>query len=53
VFEALLTELRMPTPENFAGLTGLRPRVERLARELAPFYERSEPFGEPTSANRI
>lgn len=44
VFEALLTELRMPTPEIFAGLTGLRPRVERLARELALFYERSEPW---------
>jgi AcrR family transcriptional regulator len=44
VFEAMLVELRIPTPEMFDGLDGLRERVERLARELATFYERSEPW---------
>ena len=44
VFEALLVELRIPTPEIFDGLDTLGRRVERLARELAAFYERSEPW---------
>ncbi len=44
VFEALLVELRIPTPAIFDGLGNLRDRVERLARELAAFYERSEPW---------
>jgi AcrR family transcriptional regulator len=44
VFAQLLVELRMPTPEIFDGLATLRDRVERLARELATFYERSEPW---------
>ena len=44
VFEALLVELRIPTPEIFDGLGTLRSRVERLARELAALYERSEPW---------
>jgi AcrR family transcriptional regulator len=42
VFEELLVELRVPTPAIFDGLEALRDRVERLARELAAFYERSE-----------
>ena len=37
-------ELRIPTPEIFDGLSTLGDRVERLARELAAFYERSEPW---------
>jgi AcrR family transcriptional regulator len=41
VFESLLVELDVPTPAIFDGLDGLRARVERLARELAAFYERS------------
>jgi AcrR family transcriptional regulator len=44
VFDAVLTELRIPTVAIFDGLEGLRDRVERLARELAAFYERSEPW---------
>jgi AcrR family transcriptional regulator len=44
VFAAILTELRIPTPEIFEGLGTLRDRVERLASELAAFYERSEPW---------
>ena len=44
VFAQLLAELRIPTPEIFDGLASLRDRVERLARELAAFYERSEPW---------
>lgn len=44
VFSALLVELRIPTPAIFEGLSSLRDRVERLAAELAAFYERSEPW---------
>jgi AcrR family transcriptional regulator len=44
VFAALLVELRIPSPEIFDGLVTLRDRVERLALELASFYERSEPW---------
>ena len=44
VFVEMLAELQIPTPEIFDGLDTLRDRVERLARELAAFYERSEPW---------
>jgi AcrR family transcriptional regulator len=44
VFDALLADLRVPTPAVFDGATGLHDRVERLARELAAFYERSAPW---------
>jgi AcrR family transcriptional regulator len=44
VFEAVLAELRVPTQAILDGADGLRARVERLARELAAFYERSEPW---------
>jgi AcrR family transcriptional regulator len=44
VFEAVLTELQIPTPAIFDGLPTMSERVERLARELASFYERSEPW---------
>ena len=44
VFEAMLIELRIPTAEIFDGVDGLAARVERLATELAAFYERSEPW---------
>jgi AcrR family transcriptional regulator len=44
VFAEMLVELRIPTPEIFDGLSTLGERVERLARELAAFYERSEPW---------
>jgi len=40
----MLAELRIPTLEIFESLDTLRDRVERLARELAAFYERSEPW---------
>jgi AcrR family transcriptional regulator len=44
VFEALLTELKIPTPAIFDGLDNLPARVQRLAEDLAAFYERSEPW---------
>src|ERR1044072_3032493 len=44
VFEAMLVELRVPTRTTLDGADGLRDRLERLARELAAFYERSEPW---------
>jgi AcrR family transcriptional regulator len=44
VFEAVLAELRVPTQHILDDVAGLRARVERLARELAAFYERSEPW---------
>lgn len=44
VFAAMLAELDVPTPAIFDGLDGLRARVERLAGELAAFYERSQPL---------
>ena len=44
VFEALLTELMIPTASIFEGARDLEDRVGRLARELAVFYERSEPW---------
>lgn len=44
VFGAVLEELRVPTATIFDGAAGLPDRVERLARELAAFYERSEPW---------
>jgi len=44
VFEAMLAELRIPTAAIFDGLDSFRERIERLARELAAFYERSQPW---------
>ena len=44
VFEALLLDLRVPTPAIFDGLDVLADRIARLARELAAFYVRSEPW---------
>jgi AcrR family transcriptional regulator len=44
VFEALLDELHVPSPAILDGLDALPDRVARLARELADFYERSEPW---------
>ena len=44
VFEAMLVELRIPTTDIFDGLDNLRDRLERLARELASLYVRSEPW---------
>jgi AcrR family transcriptional regulator len=52
VFTAMLAELNVPTPAIFDGLDGLDGRVERLARELAAFYERSQRCGGCTSASR-
>src|SRR4051794_7161894 len=42
VFAAMLAELDVPTSAIFDGLDGLRARVERLARELAAFYQRGQ-----------
>jgi AcrR family transcriptional regulator len=42
VFAALLVDLRIPTPAIFDGLDAQADRIERLARELAAFYVRSE-----------
>lgn len=44
VFAEMLVQLRIPTPQIFDGFVTLRDRVKRLARELAAFYERSEPW---------
>jgi AcrR family transcriptional regulator len=44
VFEAMLRELKIPSPSIFDGVHDLPARVERLAQELAAFYERSEPW---------
>jgi AcrR family transcriptional regulator len=44
VFGALLADLDVPTPAIFDDLDGLRDRVQRLARELAEFYERNLPL---------
>jgi AcrR family transcriptional regulator len=40
----VLGALRMPSPELFEGVVGLRSRVELLVRELAAFFDRSEPW---------
>jgi AcrR family transcriptional regulator len=42
VFEAMLSEIQVPTPAILDGLEDLVERVERLALELAAFCERSE-----------
>lgn len=44
VFDAIVGKLKVPTPAIFDGLAGLHDRVERLARELGAFYERSAPW---------
>ncbi len=44
VVTQLLTTLRAPSEEMFAGLETLRERITRLSRELAGFYQRSEPW---------
>jgi AcrR family transcriptional regulator len=44
VFEAMLGELKIPTPAIFDGLDDLAARVQRLADALAEFYERGEPW---------
>ena len=44
VFEAMLAELDVPTPAIYDDIDGLGARVERLARELAAFYTRSQPL---------
>lgn len=43
VFTAMLAEVDVPAPAIFDGHKGLGARVERLARELAAFYQRSQP----------
>jgi AcrR family transcriptional regulator len=40
----LTAALRVPGEEIFAGLPTVAQRVTRLVRELAAFYERSEPW---------
>jgi AcrR family transcriptional regulator len=40
----ILGELRMPSPDLFEGVAGLRDRVELLVRELAAFSDRGEPW---------
>jgi AcrR family transcriptional regulator len=44
VFTAMLAEVDVPTPAIFDDVDGIRARVERLASELAAFYERSQPM---------
>ncbi len=38
----VLSELRMPTPDLFGGVDGLRERVDLLVRELSAFFDRGE-----------
>ena len=40
----LLSDLRMPTPDLFAGVDDLEARVHLMVRELAAFFDRSEPW---------
>lgn len=40
----ILGELRMPTPDIFAGVVGLRDRVDLLVREMSAFFDRSDPW---------
>jgi AcrR family transcriptional regulator len=40
----VLSELRMPTPDLFLGVDGLRDRVDLLVRELAAFFDRAGPW---------
>lgn len=40
----VLGQLRMPSPELFEGVGGLRDRVDLLVRELSAFFDRSEPW---------
>ena len=44
VADHLMGELEVPGPEIFAGLETVGDRIRRLARELAEFYRRSEPW---------
>jgi AcrR family transcriptional regulator len=44
VAERVLDELRMPGPELFDGLEQISERIAALARELAAFFDRSEPW---------
>ena len=44
VFAAILENLRVPTTQIFEGVDDLHARLELLARELAAFYERGEPW---------
>jgi AcrR family transcriptional regulator len=40
----ILADLRMPTPDLFDGLERLPDRIGLLVRELAAFFDRSEPW---------
>jgi AcrR family transcriptional regulator len=40
----VLSELRMPTPDLFLGIDGLRDRVALLVRELSAFFDRAGPW---------
>lgn len=44
VIDRLMVDLHLPSEDILAGLPTLRERVVRLARELAGFYQRSEPW---------
>lgn len=38
----IFEQLRMPTPDIFDGVVGLRARVDLLVRELSAFFDRSQ-----------
>ena len=40
----ILGELRMPTPDLFDGVVGLRDRVDLLVQEMSAFFDRSDPW---------
>jgi AcrR family transcriptional regulator len=44
VADRVMTELRMPGPETFDGIAAVPDRVAALARAMAGYYERSQPW---------
>jgi AcrR family transcriptional regulator len=44
VIDQLMADLHLPSEDILDGLPSIRERVARLARELAAFYQRSEPW---------
>ena len=44
LFEAIVGDLRIPDASMFDGDDDLASRIRRLARELAAFYERGQPW---------
>ena len=52
VAREILEELRMPSPEIFEGVVGLRERIDLLVRELSAFFDRSGPWWRASQRER-